>query len=193
MSSTNRSSSRDAHISDYYITPVSDIRLFLREFDSAVNLDWTRCKILDPCAGGDNNNPMSYPSALRNEFDVMFVDTIDIRDDSLAHIKRDYLEYDVDDKPDIVITNPPFKYAQNIIQKSLIDVKDSGWVVMLLRLNFFGSKQRKPFWDKFMPRYVFVHHKRIGFIEGGGTDSIEYAHFCWQKGNYPKFCELKVI
>ena len=62
-----------------------------------------------------------------------------------------------------------------------------------LRLNFFESKQRKPFWDKFMPRYVFVHHKRIGFIEGGGTDSIEYAHFCWQKGNYPKFCELKII
>ncbi|MDR2572281.1 MAG: hypothetical protein LBD23_18560 [Oscillospiraceae bacterium] len=75
----------------------------------------------------------------------------------------------------------------------MIDVNDGGWIVMLLRLNFFGSKQRKPFWDKFMPRYVFVHHKRIGFTKGGGTDSIEYAHFCWQKGNYPEFCELKVI
>ncbi|MDR2572280.1 MAG: hypothetical protein LBD23_18555 [Oscillospiraceae bacterium] len=70
MSSTNRSTLRDAHISDYYITPVSDIQLFLREFKSIVNLDWSKCKILDPCAGGDSNHPMSYPVALRNELDV---------------------------------------------------------------------------------------------------------------------------
>jgi len=136
---------------------------------------------------------MSYPTALHDECNAVNIETIDIREDSLAETKMDYLEYQADKKPDVIITNPPFKDALNIIKKALDDVKDGGWVIMLLRLNFFGSKQRKTFWDEFMPKYAFVHHKRIGFTENGGTDSIEYIHCCWQKGNYPKFCELKVI
>ena len=193
MSSTNRSLARNSHISDYYITPIADIRLFLREFNSEVKLDWPRCNVLDPCAGGDNKHPMSYPTALHDEFNAVNIETIDIREDSLAKTKMNYLKYQADKKTDVIITNPPFKDALNIIKKALDDVKDDGWVIMLLRLNFFGSKQRKAFWDEFMPKYAFVHHKRIGFTENGGTDSIEYIHCCWQKGNYPKFCELKVI
>jgi hypothetical protein len=46
---------------------------------------------------------------------------------------------------------------------------------MLLRLNFFGSKDRKPFWEEHMPEYCFVHHRRMSFIDKGGTDSIEYS------------------
>lgn len=193
ISSTNRSNARISHISDYYITPISDIRLFLREFSTTERLDWAKCSILDPCAGGDNNHEMSYPFALKEEFNSEFVETIDIREDSLANIKMDYLEHQADEKPDIIITNPPFRDALSIIKKALDDVKDRGWVIMLLRLNFFGSKQRKQFWEDFMPRYAFVHHKRIGFTGNGSTDSIEYMHCCWQKGNYPKFCELKII
>jgi hypothetical protein len=59
---------------------------------------------------------------------------------------------------------------------------------MLLRLNFFGTKIRKPFFTENMPKYCFIHHKRISFTNGG-SDSIEYAHFVWQKGhktNYTK-------
>jgi len=193
ISSTNRSLARNAHVSDYYITPVADIRLFLKEFNSVVKLDWPKCNILDPCAGGDSKNPMSYPTALQDEFGSIHTRTIDIRADSLAAVKTDYLQHATNEEPDIIITNPPFKDALNIIKKALDDVKDGGWVIMLLRLNFFGSKQRKAFWDEFMPKYAFVHHKRIGFTESGGTDSIEYIHCCWQKGNYPNFCQLKVI
>ena len=136
---------------------------------------------------------MSYPTALTEEFNIKDISTVDIRNDSLAKIKMSYLEYHADEKPDMIITNPPFFIALDVIKKALNDVQDGGWVIMLLRLNFFGSKQRKQFWDEYMPRYAFVHHKRIGFTDKGGTDSIEYMHCCWQKGNYPKFCELKVI
>jgi len=136
---------------------------------------------------------MSYPVALNEEFNVGQIKTIDIRDDSLAEIKMNYLEYRADEKLDIVITNPPFFIALDVIKKALNDVRDGGWVIMLLRLNFFGSKQRKQFWDTYMPKYAFVHHKRLGFTGGGGTDSIEYMHCVWQKGHYPQFCGLKVI
>ena len=44
-----------------------------------------------------------------------------------------------------------------------------------------------------MPEYIFVHHKRMSFIEGGGTDSVAYAHYVWRKGYYPEFAKIKVI
>ena len=201
MSSTNRTTARSSHPSDYYITPVKDIKLFLKNFNEVVKINWENELILDPCTGGDSINDMSYPLAIQNyigkEAIELDIDTIDIRKDSKANKITNYLLLNVDNtyqrKPSVIITNPPFRISKEIIQKSLTDVKDNGWVIMLLRLNFFGSKQRKPFWDEFMPRYVFVHHKRICFTQNGSTDSIEYAHFCWQKGNYPQFAELKVI
>ncbi len=64
---------------------------------------------------------------------------------------------------------------------------------MLLRLNFLGSISRFEFFKKYMPKYIYVHHKRIAFTDNGKTDSIEYAHFVWHKNNYPKFAQLKVI
>ena len=199
MSSTKRSNVRLSHGPDYYITPVKDIELFLSSFNEVTKIDWQNDFILDPCAGGDSINDMSYPLAIQNFIGAKPVqlDTIDIREDSRANKIADYLSFDVattyQNKPSVIITNPPFAKSLEVIIKSLNDVKDNGWVIMLLRLNFFGSKQRKYFWDKLMPRYVFVHHKRISFTQNGSTDSIEYAHFCWQKGNYPKFTELKVI
>ncbi|HBF3986180.1 TPA: hypothetical protein KOD80_004273 [Clostridioides difficile] len=44
-----------------------------------------------------------------------------------------------------------------------------------------------------MPKYIFVHNRRMSFTDDGKTDSIEYAHFVWQKGYNPKFSQLKVL
>lgn len=137
---------------------------------------------------------MSYPAAfdslcIRRYDDI---DTIDIRLDSLADKKTDYLSYKIEDKPDLIITNPPYNKAMSIIKKALEDVKEKGWVIMLLRLSFLESQKRKLFWDEYMPEYIFVHSKRMSFT-GRGTDSTAYAHFCWHKGNYTEFSNIKVI
>ena len=60
-------------------------------------------------------------------------------------------------------------------EKALNDVDNNGFVVMLLRLNFFGSKERKSFFDKHMPETCFVHHQRIGFADK--KDSSGYVLF----------------
>lgn len=192
MSSTNRSESRSTHISDYYCTPIEQIELFLRKF-LKVEPNALDGEILDPCAGGSETEPMSYPEALISMgVDKEDIFTIDIREDSLAEIKDDYLS-----KPagafDLIITNPPFALASEIIEHSLEGIKEGGWVVMLLRLNFLEGKKRKVFWDKYMPQYIFVHHQRMSFTKDGKTDSVAYAHYCWQKGNYPEFAQIKVI
>lgn len=135
---------------------------------------------------------------------------MDIRKDSLACNQGDYLQIELETRPDLIITNPPFANAVQIIEKALDDIKDNGYVIMLLRLNFFGSKERKKFFENLMPEWCFVHHKRISFCDKkdgngyvqfdkngnakhGSTDSIEYAHFVFRKNYNPEYTKLIVI
>jgi len=204
------------------VTPVSDVELFLKEFDKKIKLNWNKIKILDCCAGGNYEirdeygikeiyHPMSYQAAIHNVFGNCNVYNIDIREDSLAEIKNDYLKEDVKSfSPQVIITNPPFNLAVPIIEKAIDDVAENGYVIMLLRLNFFGSKERQTFFEKYMPEWCFVHHIRIGFtdrkdengyvvfdkngnVKRGSTDSIEYMHAVWRKGYRPEYTKLAVI
>jgi len=214
MSSTNRSNARDSHIADYYKTPVPSIMDFFMEFFSDYPEESFEAKmVLDPCAGGysgteikigENTQPllspiytktgMSYPEAIKKyNYEVPpAIYTIDIREDSEADIINDYLKMDLENRYDVIITNPPFNIALDIIKKALSDVKDGGVVIMLLRLNFFGSKARADFWDKNMPMCCYVHSKRMAFTSQG-TDSVEYMHCVWKKGYQTKFTKLRVI
>jgi hypothetical protein len=202
MSSTNRKNAKARHVSDYYVTPKKDIRDFFSHWLEDLEDDFLSVKHnldnliwLDPCAGGDEKNDMSYPAVLINDIGTppANITTYDIREDSRADNIDDFLLTDFEDNFDIVISNPPFNLAEQFIRRSLEAVQPEGYVIMLLRLNFLGSKARKTFWDTYPPQYIYVHHKRLSFTENGATDSIEYAHFVWQKGNYPSHAKLKVI
>lgn len=194
MSSTNRGDSANRHKSDYYITPQYAIKDFLSVLldNEDISKD---IKILDPCAGGDNLYPMSYPTVL-SEFGFKNIDTMDIRDDSTANIIGDYLGSDSENKYDMIITNPPFFGSIDIIKKAIKDVKLGGYVIMLQRLNFMGGvTEKKKFWDKVgLPKYIFVHRKRMSFTSDGRTDSIEYAHYVWKKdGTFNDFSKTAII
>lgn len=192
MSSTNRSDARNNHVSDYYITPKSDIKKFLTKFIE-LEPDCFKGVVLDPCAGGKiGAEGMSYPEAIQEMNLCCDIITNDLREDSLAQHKDDFLQITPNFKFDCIITNPPFNIAEEIIRKSLELTKIDGFVIMLVRLNFFGSKKRQPFWKEFMPEYCFVHSERISFT-GGTTDSIEYMHCCWRKGFTPDFTKLVLI
>lgn len=199
MSSTNRSEARNTHISDYYVTPIDCIRDFFHAWlsdmkeveDFSVGHQINEMLFLDPCAGGDEKHPMSYPKFIKEELGADCT-TIDIRENSLADVKADFLTCPLPEY-DIVITNPPFNIAREIIERALEVVQDEGYVIMLLRLNFFGSKARKEFWDKQLPLYAYVHHRRMSFTDDGKTDSIEYMHAVWKKGTFPKHTKLKII
>lgn len=193
MSSTNRS--YDRHKNDYYVTPIEKVSEFLKEFRKLEPEVFEGNKLfLDPSAGGDDTHPMSYPEALKLEgVDGEKIMTIDVREDSLAEVGGNYLEIELNKVPDVIITNPPFNVAREIIEKALEDAADGGFVIMLVRLNFFGSKKRRDMWETMLPKYTFVHSRRISFTEDGKTDSIEYQHLVWQKGYYPDYTQLRVV
>lgn len=215
MSSTSRGGKRQA--SDYYITPVDNIVDFLLAWEEDLNDEHEYGAdrfhaILDPCAGGDATHYMSYPAAIEQVWDRLgglaydaHIRTLDLREDSRAQYKPvDYLDWKCDYHPDLIITNPPFDIAMEVIQKSL--ALSPRYVVMLLRLNFFGSAKRKTWFQANMPKWCYVHSERMNFmkhltdgqlkefgIKNRGTDSIEYMHAVWQPGYHPKFTKLRVI
>jgi hypothetical protein len=209
MSSTNRGYAR--HKSDFYITPQEPIELFFRAFMKELDSNYIYFnpggRILDPCAGGNSKYEMPYPAVL-SELGFKNVFTCDIRPDSRAKLIQDYLgipnHISEQSYFDLIITNPPFNLALDFIKKGLLNVKPHGYVIMLLRLNFFGSQKRQEFFKQFMPKYCFIHSERISFfpedIELGGkiykkgsTDSIEYAHFVFQKSYSGNFTKTFVI
>lgn len=204
MSSTGRRSARAEH--DHYCTPAWAIEDFLRAWmpGGMTGSRYPR-RILDPAAGGriwDDVEPVGwdcpYPEALRKhlkegspEAEIV---TNDIRQDSRADHKRDYLAgpFPGAGTWDLIITNPPFKDAEAFIRKALKEVKPDGYVVMLLRLNFLGSAVREDLFDHFMPSLIYVHRRRMCFTADGKTDSIEYAHMVW--GPHASSCaELRII
>ena len=201
MSSTNRGYER--HVSDFYITPQEPIRQFLEKFLSIETLNQD-IKILDPCAGGNDKYDMPYFKVLES-LGFNNIRTADIRQNSQARFKLDFLNDVLDfEYFDLTISNPPFNLAIEFINKALNNTKNNGFVIMILRLNFFGSQSRKKFFAENMPKYCFVHSKRISFfpedfeLDGkvykkGSTDSIEYAHFVWQKNYKQDYCKTYVI
>jgi hypothetical protein len=207
MSSTNRG--YDRHVADYYVTPQKPIKEFLSLFlydEDIARPD--RIKWLDPCCGVDKDNYPSYMTVIKREFEPREIVGIDIRPDAVCDYNMDFLTYNPkeEDKPDIIISNPPFYLAKQFIEHALEIVNEGGYVIMLLRLNFFGSQDRKEFFDSNMPKYCYIHHKRINFIPNSikeqlkaegkkvpSGDSIEYAHFVWQKGYSENYTKTLVI
>lgn len=130
------------------------------------------------------------------------VETMDVREDSPADIVRNYLTSEPSKVPDLIITNPPFVCALEIAQRALSHVRDGGFVVMLQRLNWLGSEKRSSWFKANMPQKIYVHAKRMGFKrhlmdlpvkERNATDSIEYAHFVWCKGDGRGMSQLRII
>lgn len=194
MSSTNRGGQRNPK--DYYVTPIQPILDFCKAIKEDLNWTWDKLWVLDPCAGGDEKHPMSYPTALE-QFAGIKMTTIDIREDSRAQFVGDYITCNLKENdiptPDVVMSNPPFFLAQEFVNKALTDVVPGGWVILLLRLNYFGAQKRLAWWHANMPVYCYVHSDRMSFTEDGKTDSIEYAHCMWHQGEHPKYTQLRVI
>lgn len=86
-----------------------------------------------------------------------------------------------------IITNPPYKYAKEFVEKSLDIIENGCKVAMLLKLTFLESKSRRELFETNPPKYIYVFSKRITCAINGEFDKISssaiaYAWFVWVKG-----------
>lgn len=89
-----------------------------------------------------------------------------------------------------IITNPPYKYAKEFVEKAIELVPDGHKVAMFLKLQFLEGKARRELFEKYPPKTVYVASGRLlcaknGDFEGmkaGGGSAVAYCWYVWEKG-----------
>lgn len=86
-----------------------------------------------------------------------------------------------------IITNPPYKFAAEFVEKALECVGEGQKVAMFLKIQFLEGAKRGPLLDRCPPYRVWVARKRLKCAINGDFDEIGssatcYAWFVWVKG-----------
>ena len=86
-----------------------------------------------------------------------------------------------------IVTNPPYKYAQEFVEKAFSLIYDNHKIAMFLKLTFLEGQKRRKLFDDHPPKIIYVFSKRMRCARNGNFDvmpssAISYAWFIWQKG-----------
>ena len=86
-----------------------------------------------------------------------------------------------------IVTNPPYKYAQEFVEKALSIIHKGKKVAMFLKLTFLEGKARRTLFRSTPPIRVWVSSSRLkcamnGDFEAYGSSAAAYAWFVWEKG-----------
>lgn len=86
-----------------------------------------------------------------------------------------------------ILTNPPYKYAKEFVEKALEDIEENYYVIMFLKIQFLEGQSRLKLFKKYPPKYVYVNSARqTCYINGDMSKKMSsatcYCWFIWQKG-----------
>lgn len=148
-----------------------------------IKLEYFDGKDIWECASGENHLANVFKDA---GFTVRTSDIIKRTEETEV---IDFLTYEGEWKGHIV-TNPPYKNAQEFIEKALSIVPEGKKVCMFLKVQFLEGKARRKMFEKYPPKRIWVSSSRIlcakngdfeRMIKGGGS-AMAYAWFVWEKG-----------
>jgi hypothetical protein len=115
----------------------------------------------------------------------------------LSYSKHDFLmEQKAPFNCQCIVTNPPFKLANQFVAHALALVPK---VVMLLRLAFMESETRTPILDNGHLARVYVFRKRLPMMHRAGWEGrkansgMAFAWFVWERGHNSASAELRRI
>lgn len=86
-----------------------------------------------------------------------------------------------------IVTNPPYKYAQEFVEHALNKVDEGRKVCMFLKVLFLETQKRKKLFIKFPPKVIYISSSRINCAKNGdfvtcNSSAIAYAWYIWVKG-----------
>ncbi len=92
-----------------------------------------------------------------------------------------------DDLEADILTNPPYKYAKEFIEKALEIQAKGYYTIMFLKIQFLEGQARQKLFKKYPPKYIYVNSKRQlcamnGEFEKYNATAICYCWFIWEKG-----------
>lgn len=83
-----------------------------------------------------------------------------------------------------IVTNPPYKYAQEFVEHALELIPDGKKVCMFLKVQFLEGKRRRQLFERTPPKRVWISSSRIPCGKNGAfqPSAVAYAWFVWEKG-----------
>lgn len=157
---------------DYYATApkAAELLLELENFNKNI---WE-------CACGENHLSKIF---INHGFNVRCSDLINrYGNEVFDFLSIENLSWDGD-----IITNPPYKYAKEFVEKALSIILEGNKVAMFLKILFLEGKERKKLFRLYPPKTIYVSSSRIlcaknGNFEEISSSAVAYAWFIWEKG-----------
>lgn len=143
VSGNNRGNNPAEH--DYYATDPAAVEELLKREEFKKNV-W-ECA----CGGGHISDVL-----LRNGFNVKSSDIVDRGYPDTLII--DFLKSDNKDNRDI-ITNPPYKFAQQFVEHAMNTARDGFKMAMFLKLTFLEGKTRRKMYEQIPRRKYMCSHQ----------------------------------
>ena len=159
---------------DYYATNPQALKTALPYLrDCGLSNDVWECA----CGGGHLSKVL-----IDNGYNVYSTDSID-RGYGLV---QDFLQSDIKWSGDI-LTNPPFKLAENFVEKAFSVIDNGHKVFLFLKVQFLESKKRKELFSKYPLKHLLVYSERQQCAKNAEFDKYKattqcYCWFVFEKG-----------
>lgn len=171
MGASNHSKGK-RQVNDYYATEPKAVKLLL-ELEQFKGTIWE-------CACGEGH-------LSKEMLDLGYkVYSSDLIDRNYGEVK-DFLSAKNQRANYHIITNPPYKDANEFIVKALSIIPKGKKVALLLPTRYLEGKARKELFAQYPPKVVYVSSARIKCAKNGNFDkmvgsAMSYAWFIWEKG-----------
>jgi SAM-dependent methyltransferase len=184
----------ERHPDDFYETPIELCREVFSFFPVKLKISvpnkWTPAvRILDTgCGTGVWGRALAE---VAGNLDALSLFGIDIENrfkdkDKYPYnevVIADYFQHEFPFKFDLIVGNPPYKYAEEFVRASLSSLKDVGVLAFLLRTTFLNSQKRTlGLYKEYPPKTVYISGRRPSFSGDGKTNAEDYCVIVWVKG-----------
>ena len=159
---------------DFYATNPKALKQFLEVFGEKLNEPVWECA----CGKGHLAEEL-----IKHKYNVIPTDII-ARGYGSASIN--FLEQTDIHNGDI-LTNPPFKLAEEFVEKGMSLLQENKRLILFLKIQFLEGQKRRELFKKYPPKYVYVHSERQQCARDGEFEKYTattqfYAWYVWEKG-----------
>lgn len=159
---------------DFYATNPKALRDFLEVYEEKLNMPIWECA----CGQGHLAEELR-----KHEYDIIATDLIDR---GYGNTGINFLEVLNIHNGDI-LTNPPFKLAEEFVEKGMSLLEDGKKLILFLKIQFLEGQERKKLFKKYPLKYVYVHSKRQQCSKDADFEHLKattqfYAWYVWEKG-----------
>ena len=78
-----------------------------------------------------------------------------------------------------ILTNPPYKYAKEFVEKALKIQSEGYYTIMFLKIQFLEGQARKELFKKYPPKYVYVNSARQLCAMNGEFEKYTATALCY--------------